>query len=123
MSRISITLGVVLIIVGGLAYTLTTFASWTALIPAFLGLIFVGCGLVGFVNTTIGTVLGILVAILGSAGTAMNIMQLGALLTGDAERPAAVATSTITFVLLIVYAIVAIRSLVTAHRQSLQLPE
>lgn len=37
MSRISITLGVVLIIVGGLAYTLTTFASWTALIPAFLG--------------------------------------------------------------------------------------
>lgn len=123
MSRISITLGITLIVVGGLSYALTAFASWTALIPAFLGVLFAACGLIGFINQTIGAVLGIVLAIVGAAGTAMNVMELGALIAGNAERPAAVIASTITFALLIIYVIVTVRALVTAHRESLELPD
>lgn len=122
MSRISITLGIVLIVVGGLAYAVTAFASWTALIPTFLGVLFVACGLVGFINATLGAVLGIVLAILGLVGTGMNVIELGAVFTGTAERPAAVITSTIAFLLLIAYAIIMIRMLVAKRHESLRLP-
>lgn len=122
MSRISITLGIILIVVGGLAYAITAFASWTALIPAFLGVLFVACGLIGFLNATIGAVLGIVLAVLGLVGTGMNVVELGAVFTGEAERPAAVITSTIAFLLLIAYVIVMVRMLVVKRRESLRLP-
>lgn len=118
MPRTTIGTGVILIAVGIIAYIATAFASWTAMIPAILGLIMLICGLIALKTAKIGLIIALVVAILGVLGTTMNVMQLGELFAGDAERPAAVIASTLTFILLIIYVIVGIRSLVTARRQN-----
>lgn len=65
-----------------------------------------------------GMRLALVVAVLGILGTAMNVMQFGALIAGDAERPTAVFTSTITFALLILCEGLSIDSFVTARRRA-----
>ena len=117
MSRIHITFGIILIIAGGAAYAVTEFASWTALIPAFLGLALTACALVGMIHRIIGGVLGLAVAIVGLAGTAANVIELGSLFSGDIARPAAVITSTIGFIFLALYAALIIRSMVITARE------
>lgn len=116
MPRTTIGLGIVLIAVGVIAYIATAFASWTALIPAILGAVILVCGLIGLKNQKLGIHIALVVAILGIFGTGMNVMQVGALIAGDAERPAAVITSIITFVLLIIYVVMAVRSFIAARR-------
>lgn len=116
MPRVTIGLSIVLIAVGAIAYVATAFASWTALIPAILGAVILVCGLIGLKNQKLGIHIALVVAILGIVGAGMNVMQIGALIAGDAERPAAVVTSIITFVLLIVYVIMGVRSFIAARR-------
>lgn len=116
MPRITVGLGGILILLGVLAYIATSFASWTALIPAILGAVLVVSGLIGYKNAKIGIHLALLFAVLGVVGTSMNVMELGELFAGEAERPAAVVVSSITFVLLIVYIIVGVRSFIQARR-------
>lgn len=116
MPRTTIGLGIVLIAVGVIAYIATAFASWTALIPAILGALILVSGIIGLKNQKLGIHIALVVAILGIIGTAMNVVQIGALIAGDAERPAAVITSTITFVLLIIYVIMGVRSFIAARR-------
>lgn len=119
MARITIGLGVVLIALGVTAYIIAAFASWTALIPAVLGGVILISGLIGLKNQKIGIHIALVVAVLGVLGTTMNVLQLGALFAGEADRPAAVITSTITFVLLIIYVVLGIRSFIAArHRKS-----
>ena len=116
MPRTTIGLGAVLIVVGVIAYIATAFASVTALIPAFLGAVLLICGLIALRAPRGGLIAALVIAVLGILGTAMNVMQLGDLIAGEAERPAAVVTSTLTFVLLIAYVAVGIKSLVTEAR-------
>ena len=116
MPRITIGLGVLLIAVGAIAYIATAFASWTALIPAILGAVILVAGLIGRKNQKLGIHLALAVAVLGILGTSMNVLQLGALIAGTAERPTAVFTSTITFALLIFYVGFGIHSFVAARR-------
>lgn len=116
MPRITVALGIILITLGAISYIATAFVSWTALIPAILGAVILVCGFVGIKNQKIGIHIALAVAVLGILGTAMNVMQLDALIGGVAERPAAVITSTITFVLLIVYVMLGIRSFILARR-------
>ncbi|MCW2133477.1 MULTISPECIES: hypothetical protein [Crystallibacter] len=117
MARITIGLGVVLIALGVTAYIIAAFASWTALIPAVLGGVILISGLIGLKNQKIGIHIALVVAVLGVLGTTMNVLQLGALFAGEADRPAAVITSTITFVLLIIYVVLGIRSFIAARRR------
>lgn len=116
MPRLTIGLGAILIVIGVIAYIATAFASWTALIPAILGVVLLICGLIGLRSPKVGVHIALVIAVLGILGTGMNVMQLGALLSGEAERPAAVITSTVTFVLLIVYVVLGVRSFITARR-------
>lgn len=116
MPRITIGLGVILIVLGFISYIATAFVSWTALIPAILGAVILVSGMVGLKNLKLGVHIALVVAVLGILGTTMNVMQLAALIAGEAERPAAVITSTITFVLLIVYVVLGIRSFMAARR-------
>ncbi|MEW1982571.1 hypothetical protein AB0333_16840 [Citricoccus sp. NPDC079358] len=116
MPRLTIGLSVLLIAIGSIAYIATSFASWTALIPALLGAVMLVAGLIGLKKQKIGVHLALAVAVLGVLGTSMNVMQLGALIAGDAERPTAVLISTITFALLILYVALGIHSFVTARR-------
>ncbi|SDI77984.1 hypothetical protein SAMN04488693_1237 [Arthrobacter subterraneus] len=117
MARITIGLGVVLIALGVTAYIIAAFASWTALIPAVLGGVILISGFIGLKNQKIGIHIALVVAVLGVLGTTMNVLQLGALFAGEADRPAAVITSTITFVLLIIYVVLGIRSFIAARRR------
>ena len=116
MPRITIGLGVLLIAVGAIAYIATAFASWTALIPAILGAVILVAGLSGRKNQKLGIHLALAVAVLGILGTSMNVLQLGALIAGTAERPTAVFTSTITFALLLLYVVLGVHSFVSARR-------
>lgn len=116
MPRITIGLGFILIALGVISYIATAFASWTALIPAILGAVILVSGLIALKNQKIGVHIGLVVALLGVLGTAMNVVQLGSLFAGTAERPAAVVVSTITFVLLLIYIVLGIRSFIAARR-------
>lgn len=116
MPRLTIGLGIILIVLGVIAYIATAFASWTALIPAILGLVILICGLVALRNQKVGVHIALVVALLGILGTAMNVIQLGDVFAGTAERPAAVIVSTIAFVLLVIYLIAGIRSFIAARR-------
>jgi hypothetical protein len=113
---ITIGLGVLLVAVGVIAYIATAFASWTALIPAILGAVILASGLIALRKQKIGIHLALIVAVLGVLGTSMNVMQLGELIAGDAERPVAVITSLITFALLIAYVVLGVRSFMAARR-------
>lgn len=116
MPRLTLGLSVLLIAIGSIAYIATSFASWTALIPALLGAVMLIAGLISLKKQKLGVHLALAVAVLGVLGTSMNVMQLGALIAGDAERPTAVLISTITFALLILYVALGIHSFVTARR-------
>jgi len=111
MSRVNIIFGILLILVGGAAYGMSPVPTWIALIPSMLGLAFVVCAVLGLANQLAGTLFGLLVALVGLGGTFMNVLDLGTVFTGTATSPAIIITSTITFVLLIVYAVIGIRSL------------
>jgi hypothetical protein len=56
------------------------------------------------------------VALAGVAGTLMNVVKLGDVFAGTAERPVAVIVSTVTFVLLIAYIVLGVRSFIQARR-------
>lgn len=116
MPRITIGLGAILIVLGVVSYIATGFVSWTALIPAILGAVILIFGLVGLKKPMLGIHAALLVAILGLGGTGMNVMKLGDLFAGEAERPAAVVVSTITFVMLLVYIVMGIMNFVNNRR-------
>lgn len=116
MPRITLGLGTLLVLVGVIAYVATAFASWTALIPAILGVVLFVSGLLARRRQKLGIHVALAVAVLGILGTSMNVAQVGALIAGEAERPVAVITSTITFVLLLVYVVLGIRSFMAARR-------
>lgn len=116
MPRLTIGLGTLLAVIGVIAYIASGYASWTALIPAILGAIILISGLIGLRNQKIGIHIALVIAVLGILGTSMNVLQIGALLAGNSERPMAVITSSITFVLLVIYVIICIRSFIAARR-------
>ncbi|MDJ1370249.1 hypothetical protein C7K25_02480 [Gulosibacter molinativorax] len=116
MPRITIVLGAVLIVAGVLAFLVSGLASWTALIPSILGAILLLCGLIALRRVRIGVHAALVVALVGVAGTFMNVLQLGQLFAGIAERPLAVIVSTLTFVLLLVYMVLGVRSFIVARR-------
>ncbi|WP_368498514.1 hypothetical protein [Herbiconiux sp. A18JL235] len=116
MPRITIILGAVLIVLGLIGYVATEFASWTALIPSILGALLIVFGLVGVKRPKIGIHVALVVALLGIVGTFMNVLKIGEVFAGTAERPVAVVLSTITFVLLVVYVALGVRSFIAARR-------
>ncbi|MTE24903.1 MULTISPECIES: hypothetical protein [unclassified Microbacterium] len=116
MPRTTLTFGGLLISVGIISYAVTGFISWTALIPAFLGMLIVICGLIALKNTTIGLSIALVISVLGVLGTSMNVLKVGELISGQAECPLAIGASTVTFVLLIVYIVTGVRLFLTARR-------
>ena len=112
--------GIVLIVVGVVAFVASGADSPTALIPAALGLVLVVLGLVANREAARRHAMhaAMLVALLGIAGTAMNLGDLPALFSGDAERPLAVVASVVTALVLLVYLVVGIRSFIAARQSS-----
>ena len=84
---LGIVLGIVLIVLGVSAYMLSDFASITALIPAFFGILIAILGVVGYQQTNRQRLAsyGIgLLAVLGILGSTRGISDIIRLLTGEA---------------------------------------
>lgn len=114
--RTTVVVGAILVVVGVLGYLLSDSRSLTAFIPSVLGVVLVVCGIVGASKPKIGIHAALVVALVGVLGTIPNVLGLGDLVSGDSDRPLAVVSGTITFVLLVVYLVIGIRSFVAARR-------
>jgi hypothetical protein len=83
---LGIVLGIALVVVGVGAYVLSDFASVTALIPAFFGVLIAILGVVGYRRTNRRRLAayGIgLLAVLGVLGSTRGVPDILALLTGE----------------------------------------
>ncbi|WP_207590400.1 hypothetical protein [Halomontanus rarus] len=97
-----IVVGTLLVILGVAAYVVTDFASVTALIPSFFGILFVVLGRLGRdAGRRSVAVYGLgLLALLGIAGSAMGISDAITLATGGSvDRPGAAVSQAVMVVL------------------------
>lgn len=119
MIALTLWTGGILTVTGLGAYLLTGAESITSLIPAFIGILLliaggVGARVDGARRHAVHAAL--VIALLGALGSLMNVAQIGDLIAGDAERPAAIVVSLIMLVVLLVYLAAGIRSFVAARK-------
>ena len=110
--------GALLVATGVIAYVATGAASFTALIPAAVGVLLLIAALIGRRSENArkhAMHAALAVALLGALGSLMNVVKLGDLFAGTAERPGAIIASTVMFVLLVAYLVAGVRSLVRAR--------
>jgi hypothetical protein len=110
--------GVLLVATGVIAYVATGAASLTALIPAAVGILLLIAALIGWRSEKArkhAMHVGLVIGLLGALGALMNVVKLGDLFAGTAERPGAIIASTVMFVLLVVYLVLGVRSFVQAR--------
>ncbi|MEN3265072.1 hypothetical protein [Pseudonocardia sp.] len=120
MTRLTFTIGGILTVLGIVAYVATGAVSVTALIPAFVGVLLLVCATLArrpalHRHSIHGA---LVIALLGAAGSLMNVVKLGDVFAGTAQRPSAIVVSTIMFVLLVFYIAMGVRSLIVARRSS-----
>lgn len=124
MTGLTFAVGGILTATGVVAYFASDASSMTALIPSALGVLILIAAVVSRAPKARRHAIhaALAIALLGIAGTAMNVMKIGELLAGTAERPNAVIASTVTFVVLLVFLAVGIASFVRARRYRAQQP-
>jgi hypothetical protein len=113
--------GIALTVLGVAGYVFSGAASVTALIPAFIGIVFVVLGLLARKENLRKHVMHVtmLVALLAIAGTFRGVLASFAWLGGTApERPMAVVAQVITAVLCLLLLIGGIRSFIAARREA-----
>lgn len=120
MPKLSITLGIILIILGMGSYIITGAASATALIPAFFGIAFGGLGMLAnrsenFRKHSMHAAL--LLAVLGLGGSFGGLVSLIGAIGGEMpERPSAVIAQGIMAILMIGFILAGIKSFINARR-------
>lgn len=119
MPKISIGFGLVLVGMGLGAYLSSDSKSVTALIPSFFGVAILLSGVLGalFHKARMHVMhLAALVGLLGTlGGLGMGLPKLGALLSGTAERPTAVAMQIAMGVVCLIFLGICIKSFVDAR--------
>ena len=120
MAGITIGFGVVLIAVGVIGYVATGMQSWTALIPAIIGVLFAVLGVVarnpGYRKHAMHAAAAL--ALLGFAGTVPGVIKLFRWMgSEEPARPAAVVSQSVTAVLCLVFLVLCVRSFIHARRQ------
>ncbi|MEZ0341995.1 hypothetical protein ACAG25_18665 [Mycobacterium sp. pV006] len=118
MLSLTIWTGGLLVATGVIAYIVSGAASITALIPAFVGVLLLIAALIGRRSDRTrqhAMHAALAIALLAALGALRNVFGLGDVFAGTAERPAAVITSTIMFVLLLVYLALGVRSFIQAR--------
>ncbi len=122
MRALTLTIGGLLTVTGVVAYVMTQAASLTALIPSAAGVLLLVAGIIAGKPSARKHALhgALVVALLGILGSAMNTFRIGEVFAGTAERPAAIVTSAIMFVSLLVLLLAGIRSFVVARRARAQ---
>jgi len=119
MVRLTINLGISLMIIGIAAYVLSDAASVTALIPAFFGLPIFLLGLLAKNEKWHRHAMhsAVLLALLGFLGSVMGVPNLFILIQGgEVARPMAAIIQSIMAVLSAVFIILGIKSFVDARK-------
>lgn len=119
MPLIAIGYGSILIMIGIVGYFMTGQASITALIPAFLGFIAEVCGVIARSSERAlkhAMHVAAMVGVLGVLGTLRALPQLPSLFDGSAERPAALISQGLTFVLSAIFVALCVRSFIEARK-------
>ncbi|MFC7623218.1 hypothetical protein [Microlunatus sp. GCM10028923] len=118
MTRLTQAVAVVLILTGVITFIATGASSVTALIPAFVGILIGVCGVLAmrekFRRHAIH--LALVFALIGALGSLMNVVKIGQLFNGTAERPGAIIESIILLVVTVLYLIFGIRSFIAARK-------
>ena len=110
--------GLLLIVLGIASYALTGRTSITALIPAFIGAVFVICALIARKEAARKHAMHAAVAI-GLIGAIGSLARgVPAALAGDATRPAVMA-QLVTGVLLLIYVALGVQSFIAARKARL----
>lgn len=118
MTGLAFAVGGILTATGLITYFASDASSMTALIPAALGMLILIAAFVSRAPKARRHALhaALAIALLGIAGTAMNVMKLGDVFAGTAERPNAVIASTVSFIVLLVFLAAGVASFVRARR-------
>lgn len=119
MNKLTVVTGALLVLTGVVAYLATARISVTALIPAFIGGLILVCGLIALRPALHrhGVHAALVVALVGGLGSLMNVVKIGQLFTGTAERPAAIAASIMMFMLCANYVVAGVYSFVSARKR------
>lgn len=119
MAKITVWFGLGLMALGIVGYIGSGAESFTALIPAVLGLVLVVLGVVGAQESRrmMAMHIAVLVAVIGIFGSVGGLTSLPDLLSGnDLERPWAVGVQSIMAIVLVVYVAIGVRSFIAARR-------
>jgi hypothetical protein len=118
VTRLTQAVAVILILTGVITFIATGASSVTALIPAFVGIAIGVCGVLATREKLRrhSIHLALVFALIGALGSLMNVVKIGQLFAGTAERPGAIIESLILFVVTVVYLIFGIRSFIAARR-------
>ena len=119
MAKITIGLGLVLIAIGLGGYFGAGRASVTALIPAFFGLPLLILGVVALKERRrkVAIHIGVVLGLLGFAGTVRGLLKLPVLLSGgQVARPTAVAIQSAMAIVCLVYVLLCVWSFIKARR-------
>lgn len=118
ITKLTLTIGGLLTLTGVIAYVATAGVSLTALIPSAVGVLLLVAGWLArnprLHRHAIHAALA--VALLGALGSLMNVVKVGQLFAGTAERPGAIWASLVMFVALVVYLAFGVRSFIDARR-------
>lgn len=121
MPKLTINIGVLLIVLGIASYVLTGAASATALIPSFFGLAFIGLGALAKRSESMrkhSMHAALLLAILGLGGSFGGLLAMLGALTGDSpDNFAAAAGQSIMALICIFFLVTGIRSFIKARKE------
>lgn len=122
MAKLSISVGILLIILGIGSFALTGAASATALIPAFFGIAFIALGVIGINKETVRKHVmhaALLLAILGLGGSFGGLTKVFGVLGGnELTRPSASYAQAAMALICIYFVIAGIQSFIDARKVS-----
>ena len=121
MARITVLIGIVLVLLGGFGYVGTGSHFPTALIPCYVGIVLAILGFFAYTPDAKRRMLfmhiAVTVGLLGFLGTAKSIVDFGLMLNGrQFPHPAAVEEKAAMAVVLLVFVVLCVRSFITARR-------
>lgn len=120
MPKLSISVGIILVVLGLISYVATGAASATALIPSFFGIVFAILGLWAKKSESMrkhAMHAALLLAILGLGGSFSGLIAMIGAITGDMpERPAAAIGQAIMAIVCIAFIAAGIKSFINARK-------
>ncbi len=116
MPRIIFIFAALFIVLGVGAFLGTGAEHKTALIPAVLGLLLAGAGVLSLKHLKHGGHAAAVIGLIGFLGTAKSLASVPALFTGGLERPAAVATQATFAVLSLIFLALCVKSFIDARK-------